>query len=205
MRKIDKMSVFAFAVQLAFFLLLIWCLSGCKVGEKAVTKYKASSDFPADCATEFPVTVTQGETITDTIYGEEIDCEEVIRGYTEFWEGVSTENEKERQALADTIAAMLARGEKPPTKYVRCPPSIIRHTTDTIVNKAAEEAANRRLRELEIKYAAEMSKRDAKEVADSAKIGRRTKQRNSLFFINLGLLAAIGGAIYLKMKKRVIA
>jgi hypothetical protein len=205
MRKIDKMSVFAFAVQLAFFLLLIWCLSGCKVGEKAVVKYKASSEFSADCATEFPVTVTQGETITDTIYGEEVDCDEVVRRYTEFWEGVSTENEKERKALADTIAAMLARGEKPPTKYVRCPPSIIRHTTDTIVNKAAEEAAIRRLRELEIKHAADMSKRESKAAQDATKIGRRTKQRNSLLFINLGLLAAIGGAIYLKMKKRVIA
>jgi len=205
MKKIDKMAVFAFALQLTFFLLLVWCLSGCKVGEKAVAKYKESSEFPADCATQFPVTVTKGETVTDTIYGEEIDCDEVIRGYTEFWEGVSTENEKERKALSDTIAAMLARGEKPPTKYVRCPPSIIKYRTDTIINKAAEEAANRRLRELEIKYATDMAKMKAKAAQDAATIARRTKQRNSLFFINLGLLVAVSGAIYLKMKKQIIA
>ncbi len=205
MRKIDKGSIFDYAIKLAFILLLLWCFSGCKIGEKAVAKYKGSSDFPADCATEFPVTVTKGETVTDTIYGEEINCDEIVRTYTEFWEGVSTENEKERKALADTLAAMLARGEKPPTKYVRCPPSIIRHTTDTIVNKAAEEAAIRRLRELEIKYAADIANRDAKSAADATKIARRTKQRNSLFFINLGLLASIGGAIYLKIKKRSIA
>jgi len=205
MKKIDKMAVFAFALQLTFFLLLGWCLSGCKVGEKAVAKYKASSEFPADCATQFPVTVTKGETVTDTIYGEEIDCDEVIRGYTEFWEGVSTENEKERKALADTIAAMLARGEKPPTKSFRCPPSTHKHTRDTIINKAAEEAANRRLRESEIKHATDIAKMKAKAAQDADNIARKTKQRNSLFFINLGLLAAIGGAIYLKMKKRVIA
>jgi len=42
-------------VALPYIVLIAWCCSGCKIGERAVNKYKDSSEFPKDCADEFPV------------------------------------------------------------------------------------------------------------------------------------------------------
>lgn len=42
-------------ILIAWIVLIAWCCSGCKIGEKAVNKYKHSSEFPKDCADEFPV------------------------------------------------------------------------------------------------------------------------------------------------------
>jgi hypothetical protein len=121
---------------IAFSLLLLICIFGCKIGEKAVKKYQESSQFAGDCADQFPPTVTQGETKVDSTENVEVNCDEIIREYEKFWEGVSTQTEKEKQDLADTIAAMIARGQKPPSKTFRCPPSIHTSRVDTVENKA---------------------------------------------------------------------
>lgn len=202
MRK-DK---FFYILAAAFIALILFSLFGCspaKIGAKAVNDYKASSKFPNDCALQFPPIVTEGETKIDTIYGDEINCDDVVRKYTEFWEGVSTENEKERKALADTIAAMIARGEKPPTKKVRCPPSTHSVRVDTVESTAKLEAANRLNNELRLQYTSDTAARNEKQNRTDLKLKNRTSQRNYSFGLNAALIALIGGAIYLKSKRKI--
>lgn len=206
MKNFNMVRAIELVISLVLLFFILMGLNGCspaKIGAKAVETYKASSNFPNDCALQFPPIITKGETKIDTIYGDEIDCDDVVRGYTEFWEGVSTENEKERKALADTIAAMIARGEKPPTKKVRCPPSTHSVRIDTVESTAKLEAANRLNNELRLQYASDTAARNEKQKRTNLKLGNRTSQRNYSFGLNAALIALIGGAIYLKSKIKI--
>ena len=203
-----KNNKWFYVLAIAYMAFLLFCIFGCspaKIGQAAVEKYKASSKFPSDCAAAFPVVVKEGEEKIDTVESVEINCEDVVRAYQEYWEFLGVEGEKERKILADSIAKLIARGQKPPSMTVKCPPSIYKHTRDTIIDKAAETAALRELEELKQAYAADTARRNEQYNNLSAKSSNRTKQRNTLFFINLGLLAAIAGGIYLKSKKKFLA
>jgi len=192
---------------LLFMILLIASFFGCntaKIGQKAVEDYKASSKYPEDCGKDFPNKVIEGETTTDTADNGEIDCDEIVRRYAQFWEGVSTENEKERKALADTIAAMIARGQKPPSKVVKCPPSVFSLRVDTLIDRKAEEAAIRKRNEIQLAYTADTARRNQKELQQAAKIKTRTKQRNSSLIANGVLSAILLAGLYLRFKKKKI-
>lgn len=197
---------FFYVLAAAFLAVFFFCIFGCspaKIGAKAVDDYKASSKFPNDCVLQFPPIVTEGETKIDTIYGDEINCDDLVQKYTEFWEGVSTENEKERKALADTISAMIARGEKPPTKKVRCPPSTHSVRVDTVESTAKLEAANRLNSELRLQYAADTAARNVNKTIANKKSNRFKSQRNYSFGLNAALLLMIAGAFYLKSKGKI--
>jgi len=59
-----------YSLMFGFILIMAGCLFGCKAGEKAVAKYKASSEFPKDCSDSFPITadtfLVEGKTIIDS-------------------------------------------------------------------------------------------------------------------------------------------
>jgi predicted component of type VI protein secretion system len=67
-----KIEIGELIIAALFFALLMFMLLGCKTGEKAVRKYKASSEFPGDCADKFPVkidtTFIEGKATYDTIW-----------------------------------------------------------------------------------------------------------------------------------------
>lgn len=196
---------FFYLLAAAFAALLLFCLFGCspaKIGQEAVKKYKASSEFPADCALNFPSIVKEGEIKVDTVHGVEIDCEAELQKYAQFWEGVSTENEKERQALADSIAAMIARGEKPPAKKFRCPPSVYSVRVDTVESTAKLEAANRLNNELRLQYAADTAARNRNQEIAATKTKKVKTIRNYSIGLNLAFILALAGAIYLNSKKK---
>lgn len=71
-----KIDLVKLAIGAILFVLLILSLIGCKVGEKAVNKYKESSEFPGDCADSFPVKTdsiyVEGGWVTDTIYNYDV-------------------------------------------------------------------------------------------------------------------------------------
>ena len=76
--KIDLSRACLAAFLMFVLLYLLISLTGCKVGEKAINKYKASSEFPADCDSAFPIktdtTFLPGIAVHDTsIHVEYID------------------------------------------------------------------------------------------------------------------------------------
>lgn len=193
-------------ITLVILALIIVGLAGCspaKIGEKAVNEYKSSSKFSNDCALQFPPIITEGETKIDTFEAIEVDCEDIVAANRQYWEWVENESALERKVLADSIAAMIARGQKPPSTKFRCPPSIHSVRVDTVESTAKLEAANRLNNELRVRFASDIVARSEKQKRTDLKLKNRTSQRNYSFGLNAALIALIGGAIYLKSKRKI--
>jgi hypothetical protein len=148
-------------------------LSGCKVAEKAVTKYKASAAFPGDCADEFPVTFTPGK--IDTIYGPTVDCDSLSAIFDAYW------RQKNATGLApDTvyIEGKAIATPAPPNKKVPCPPSTIQR--DTVESTARLEQVLRLLSEAKTLHQNEVQLLKTQLAESESKRKRNGKQRNFL-------------------------
>jgi hypothetical protein len=159
--------------------LIILGLAGCspaKIGDKAIAKYKASSQFPTDCDTQFPFQVTTGTTDTVTITNTVIDCDSLQAQYDAYWNAINAQQFNGMKTLADSIAAMQARGVPPPSKKINCPPSIHTHRVDTIESSAKLIALQRQLAESQASHQSQLSTLQSKLQKKTTTLKKRNKQ-----------------------------
>jgi len=152
-------------VVIILFLMGILGISGCKT----VEKYKASPQYPADCANDFPVKVVSGKPDTVTMPGTVIDCDSVIAA-----------NLPTVVTIYDTDTVVKTVNVN---RTVQCPPSRTITITDTVISTAALEACQRTLFEERAFYQKQIDK--LQEGADrlQGKLSKRSKQRNWLALI----------------------
>jgi hypothetical protein len=163
--------------------LIIIGLAGCspaKISAKAISDYKASSQFPSDCATQFPFQVTAGTTDTLTITNTVIDCDSATAQYEAYWNSVNAQQYNGMRTLADSIAAMQsALSVGVPTNrrnIVRCPPSIYLHRVDTIESTAKLTALQRQLAEAQSSYQSQLTALQSKLEKKTNTLKKRNKQ-----------------------------
>ena len=120
--------------------------------------------------------------------------------YRQYWEYLEGQSAAEKTALIDSIKRLIAAGKLPPSTKVKCPPSINKNKTDTIIDNAALTAAQRKLAENNVAHAAEVGKLNGQIAAQK----KWKKQRNISYGINAFFLLAIGAAAYLRYKKKII-
>ena len=171
----------------ALFYLAVSC-TGCKIGEKAVTAYKASPEFPEDCGDKFPPVFTKGK--TDTVPGIIVDCDSLQAIYDAYWPlnkntwgGLDTSSIKSKSFLRPFSKST------PPSKRMQCPPSFSR--VDTVENFALTEAQRRRADILQ-------TDKDALQIVKDKWEVTAKKFRTWFWGLLVLIIAAVGAGIYFK-------
>ena len=181
-------------MRLLSLIIIVLGFTSCKVGEKAVAKYKASPEFPQDCSDKFPPKFTAGTIVY--VQGEEHDCDSAMRVYTEFWEGLMASVNGDNERLKDSLEAMQRRGVKIPTMKLVCPPST--HTRDTVESTAKLEAQTR-IFKAEMKVMADQHVKDGVQIENLSAENKALKSSKRKWFCMFW--GAIAAAIVMIFRK----
>lgn len=156
-------------IALVLLALIISGIAGCgaaKIKAGAIEDYKASSKFPKDCATEFPL-------IPDTIFTEGKVITDTVIDYRYFDSTIQVVNG------TDTVYATITIKEPVRTITVTKTDTI----SKVVVDKRLVISLGRELQEADNACSANVDRMNAKAEKDAAKIKKTTKQRNAGFLI----------------------